>query len=99
MGMHPYDINNGFCEDFAGNVIARMGGCRDGLCETTAEIETDGGLTITGLPGHVWIKHDGMHFDAEEPEGVTDWRQLPIFGRLRQIPRYRNILTAAANGE
>ena len=92
MGMHPYDINDGYCEDFAMNVIARLGGYRDGLTETTTEVQTDGAVDFVMLPGHVWIECDGLHYDAEEPEGVAHWWDLPFFGRLRQRPQYKDIL-------
>jgi len=92
MGMHPFDINDGYCEDFANNVIARMGGYRDGLCETEVEIETKGQIGCQDLPGHVWIVCDGLHYDAEEPQGVDDWRELPLFARLGRIDRYKELL-------
>lgn len=31
--------------------------------------------------GHVWVEVDGVHFDAEAPEGVRSFFELPIFKR------------------
>ncbi len=33
--------------------------------------------------GHSWIFHEGRHYDAESPDGVVRWRDLPIFVRSR----------------
>ena len=33
------------------------------------------------LPGHVWIFHKGKHYDAERPDGVKNFFNLPIFKR------------------
>lgn len=33
------------------------------------------------LPFHVWIFHKGKHYDAEKPEGVKNFFNLPIFKR------------------
>lgn len=33
---------------------------------------------------HVFIKIDGKFYDAERPQGVEDWRQLPFF----ECPKY-----------
>lgn len=32
-------------------------------------------------PEHVWLVHEGRHYDSETPEGVDDWRDLPFFQR------------------
>jgi len=90
---HPYDINCGECEEFAEDVIARLGGYREGLTETSFDIETLGESDVIDLPGHIWIKCDGLHYDAEEPAGVEDWRDLPIFARLRRVPCYEGALS------
>ena len=37
------------------------------------------------LPGHVWIFHKGKHYDAEVPDGVNNFFNLPIF--MRTIKR------------
>jgi hypothetical protein len=32
-------------------------------------------------PNHVWLYIDGKHYDAEAPEGVTTFVELPFFQR------------------
>lgn len=34
------------------------------------------------LPYHVWIEHNGIHYDMQNPEGVQDWKQLLYFQEL-----------------
>ena len=31
---------------------------------------------------HVWIHFDGLHYDAERPEGVRNFLELPFFDRV-----------------
>lgn len=69
---HPYDINCGQCEEWAGRVEELVG-------DSVTVHDPD--------ECHVFIEHGGKFYDAECPEGVTDWRRLPIFankGRSRQ---------------
>lgn len=71
----PYEINNGECEDFAMNIIERMGGYSDEL--------TDNATPDMGLPGHYWIEYKGVCYDAECSSGVLGWQNLPIFLRCK----------------
>jgi hypothetical protein len=71
----PYDINNGDCEPFAIEVIKRMGGYQDVLFELTSDNFVEDRL----LPDHVWVYYKGRHYDAECPEGVDSWKDLPLF--------------------
>lgn len=98
MGMHPYDINNGLCDNFAEEVITLLGGCSDILTETTPECETDF-LVGTELPSHIWVKYNGDHYDAEEPEGVEFWWNLPLFNRLKNKPTYKSIFSKILHHE
>jgi len=69
-GEHPFDINDGRCDEFA-----------DRVCE----LVPDAGVWDLGIEhGHVCIKWNGRYYDAEEPEGVRHWRQLPIIVRNRR---------------
>ncbi|MEK6829300.1 MAG: hypothetical protein AABY15_04170 [Nanoarchaeota archaeon] len=36
---------------------------------------------VTHLPHHAWIYYSGKHYDAESPDGVDNWTELPIFKR------------------
>jgi hypothetical protein len=35
--------------------------------------------------GHVWIKYQGKFYDAEAPNGVDDWRELPYIQRVYKV--------------
>lgn len=75
-GMDPYHINCGDCEGFAMAVIRRLGGSSEELYELATDIESD-------YPGHVWIYFKGKHYDAECPDGVDKWDDLPLFKRYK----------------
>lgn len=34
---------------------------------------------LVQIPLHVWIYYDGKHYDAECPNGIDKWFELPIF--------------------
>jgi len=67
------EINRGQCEDFMIDLMQRL---PDGAIETTVPFDS-------GLPGHYWVEYQGKHYDSEAPEGVKDWKDLPIFRRSR----------------
>jgi len=71
-GKSAYDINNGECDEFAMEVIERMGGYQTGITEQSEPLESKYG-------GHVWIVWNNHHYDAECPNGVQNFEQLPIF--------------------
>lgn len=91
----PYEINNGQCEDFAMALIEELGGyreinkaCTKGLTEFDVCNFTDFG----DLPSHVWVWFDGKHYDAECPEGVEDWRKLPLFAKIWDEPDLKEVV-------
>jgi hypothetical protein len=71
-GKSPYDINNGDCDSFA-----------DALYRAAEQmglyVECFDSYDEVGLPVHYWVCIEGKHYDAEAPEGVGEWRELPIF--------------------
>lgn len=73
-GMCGARINAGGCEEFAEEVVERLGGHTD-------ELTTD---TFLGHPGgtHSYIKFRGRYYDAEAPEGVSQIGQLPVIQRF-----------------
>jgi hypothetical protein len=112
-----WDINNGMCDDFAGEIINKMGGYTKTLFELSGDmffnyrdpefakenwdniIETEYGiwgknmLDYWGYPpvninkvndeiNHVWIYYNGKHYDAEAPNGVEKWYDLPLIKKL-----------------
>jgi hypothetical protein len=44
----------------------------------------------SGTLGHVWVEFKGKFYDAETPDGVTDWKDLPwmqeFFKAKKQYP-------------
>lgn len=87
-GQTPYDINNGPCEDFALEVMDRSGLRYGPPSWEIYEDSTDG----VALPGHVWVVYGDRNYDAEAPDGVDDWRDLPLFRRIRGLPAYKRTL-------
>jgi hypothetical protein len=85
----PKEINNGGCEGFARAVQNRLFD-PDEVEVTGAEI--DGAWTMGRWGGHDWIcaHHlnggEGLHFDAECPEGTADWKDLHFYKRKREDP-------------
>jgi hypothetical protein len=66
--MHPYDINNGYCEEFADIIYNKI---KD--CEIMAfPLESK-------YFGHIFIKYNNKYYDAESPYGEIHWKYLPIF--------------------
>lgn len=89
-GVSAYEINNGLCEDFAMTAIDRLEGSSDHVYECVTESFTDADGCLpdgTQLGGHVWIHYYGRYYDAECPEGVADWKELPIFRRYLHLAR------------
>ena len=37
---------------------------------------------VTHSGSHIWVYYNGKHYDAEAPEGVNNWTDLPIFKKL-----------------
>jgi hypothetical protein len=76
-----YDINCGYCEEWAAIT-------RQKYFELTGQsvIEILSDIDLIGdfgeVPGHAFIRFEGKYYDAECPEGVDDWRKLPLFTRI-----------------
>jgi hypothetical protein len=79
-GVEASEINNGLCEEFAGKVIDYM----DGESQDLYDLATPYTDVYEDWPGHYWVYYKGKHYDAECPEGVENWEDLPIFQRYRQ---------------
>lgn len=71
--LSPRHINQGRCELFAMDVLLKVPGAR---------VRSTGALTREELPEHYWVLYNGRHYDAEAPEGVENWRDLPFFRRI-----------------
>lgn len=97
-GERPYDINNGGCEDFAMELIDRLGGYvtdAEGRPTDNGPYELDTNNFCEWLPNHVWVFYEGKHYDAECPQGVDSWKDLPLFARLKNHPHYADDLAKA----
>lgn len=70
---HPVDINSGNCEAFADDVALAVPGAR-AVWDWEADPDQEEYVWC-----HCFIEYEGRYYDAECPEGVKDWRQLPFF--------------------
>jgi len=61
------ECNNGFCDIFAKNLSKYLPGSK------IMSTEDPRNNTL----GHVWVEYEGKYFDAETPNGVNSWKQLP----------------------
>ena len=69
--MPGYDVNTGLCVDFAHEFTEKFGG----------QVMRTHWNSRHNLPGHAWIVWNGKHYDAENPQGVRDWKKLKFFRR------------------
>ena len=61
------ECNNGFCDIFAKNLAKQLPGSK------ILSTEDPRNETL----GHVWVEYEGKYFDAETPDGVSFWKDLP----------------------
>lgn len=76
MDSSPREINTGRCEELMQRVVRRVPGAEE---RCAAMLVDDGMHPVFG--GHVWIHHNGHDYDAENPDGVRDWRALAFMSR------------------
>jgi hypothetical protein len=82
MGLSPREITERFSGEFALSVLEMLGvelGERDPNCRLLFTED----LTDEALPRHAWGFFHAKHYDAECPQGVNDWKELPVFRRAR----------------
>ena len=87
-GETPFRINAGNCDYFAYDLAETLKamGRTDVLHDETPD--------ISELPGHCWLVVANKCYDAETPNGVKHWRQLPLF---RNILRRQQIEKVPGN--
>jgi hypothetical protein len=79
------DINSGLCDDFAVKVLEHF--FESDLVQRLFFTPFNGAQIVTNaqinknLDDHVWIIYDGLHYDAEAPDGVRNYKDLPIYKR------------------
>lgn len=82
-GITPQQINHGECAAFAHEVCNSYSGS-ELLIKRTADEDVLGQSDASDHltePHHVWIFDGQYHYDAEAPDGVPTWRDLPFFER------------------
>ncbi|MCP3945010.1 MAG: GNAT family N-acetyltransferase [Desulfobacteraceae bacterium] len=63
----PYEINNDNCDQFAFDIVKNTGG---EVWETKLDCD---------LPTHFFIKWQDKFYDAQTPQGVSNWKMLPVY--------------------
>jgi hypothetical protein len=74
----PELCNDGFCDIFAEKFREEYPGAE--LWQTSASTSPWGF-------GHTWVKYKDKFYDAETPNGVKDWRDLPYIQKLYQVSK------------
>ena len=73
--------NSGFCDIYASKLSKLLPGSKQWDTEEQGP---------SGTLGHVWVEFKGKVYDAETPNGVSDWKQLPwmqeFFKAKKQYP-------------
>ena len=73
----PRAISGGLCGEFAEFVAERTSGVRTMSTADVLGVPAD----ERPDPWHVWVTDGNRHYDAEAPDGVPAWTQLPFFRR------------------
>ena len=72
----PKVCNNGFCDIFADKFTEKFKGA-----EYWNTYDSDGGKTY----GHIWVKYKGKFYDAEVPNGVKEYKDIPYIKRATKF--------------
>lgn len=85
----PEAINTGFCDFVANEAAEQIPGAivRTMDYENTQYSDYQSELddyNFRETNGHSWIEYKGKHYDAEAPNGVKDWRDLPLLKRSKR---------------
>jgi len=73
VGLAPFEINTGNCDEFA-----------DKLVRKARKIGLNTRLIVNDRIGHIWTTCLGKHYDAETPDGVANWKELPTVARMNK---------------
>lgn len=77
--LHPYHINCGSCENFAGDIAKKLKGAKAFWGD---ELEDLFPKKIKHMAFcHCFIRYKDKYYDAEEPMGVSKPHQLPLYQR------------------
>lgn len=87
-----FDINCGLCEEWAERVRALY---HEATGTDLVEVLDPGNLSGNAddslEAGHVFVRFNDMFYDAETPQGVSDWKQLPMFVKQREDAPSENV--------
>lgn len=80
----PKAVNRGECDPFAVEVVQRLD-TEDVWTMYTRELPEEDLHShkpdVSPEPIHTWVTDGTKHYDAECPDGVERWQELPIFQR------------------
>ncbi len=80
MGLSPREITERASGEFALALLAMLS-VEPGKEDPNCRLLFTEDVTDQDLPRHAWIFFNGLQFDAECPEGVRNWRELPALRR------------------
>lgn len=72
----PFDVNNGYCEEWANLVVEHLPGA-----QVVDPGNFSGNSDDSLEAGHVFVLYRGKFYDAEATDGVSSWLELPYFTR------------------
>lgn len=83
LNIAPEAINDGYCDWVAEEAVQKLSGAEyQSIDDYPSEREN---YIFDGVNGHAWFKYKKKYYDAEVPNGVSDWRELPFFlNRIKQ---------------
>ncbi|MCX9084348.1 MAG: hypothetical protein OIN87_06060 [Candidatus Methanoperedens sp.] len=76
-GRNPQEINKIGCSWFAMTIASEIGD--EATLQESIDVDSDNILTP-----HMWVIYKNKCYDAETPEGVDDFLELPIFKRMKK---------------
>lgn len=80
------EINCGFCVDFANDVVRSLGynpkQALHKIYKSCYIMCPEDFHIVDRLPVHWWVWYKGLHYDAEVPNGVKHWLDLPFYQRI-----------------
>ena len=92
--LHSDEFYDEFREgNFDNPILTDRGDWNKDALEKYGYLPIDLSSLNNGLVHHQWIYYNGKHYDAERPNGVNKWFELPIFQRM--IKRVKNNLKSA----
>lgn len=82
----PAEINTGWCEHFALLVAYLIGDEAQVWWDTELDKEFSYDDFWGGGGHHAFVYYRGRYYDSECPEGIDDWRNLPIYVQKLKAP-------------